>query len=382
MRISYSRCSTYQHCPQRYKLQYVDRLPPPRAIELEFGGAVHQALSFMFDPREVTLPSLEQVIDVFARAWQESADVGAEEERQARFEEGVRLLQRFYQGHSQREEGRSTLATEQFFSLPFDDHHLLSGRIDRVDALPDNKLEVIDYKTTRRMPPQPVMAKDAQLAIYRLAADHLYPGREVTTALVYVLHDYEMRMTQTPDFLAEKMDEIRDVITGIEVGDFEPRPGPLCDWCGYRGFCVLYRPPTVPADLAEVDIAALLREYADLDAQEKLAESRLAELKRQIHDYLDRCRAERVEGGGYLAERRTSKRLTGWDEQRLREVLLPLGLWDGVTQVSSSAVRVLLGSPQLTREQRKALEEAATYAEARSLRVKPTASAEDEETEE
>ena len=382
MRISYTRCATYQHCPHQYKLQYVDRIPVPEAIQLVFGSAVHQALSFMYDPKRLRMPSREEVIDVFAKAWKEVQLQDPEDQRQDYFEQGVLLLGRFYDRHSSREEGRYTAATELFFSIPFDGEHTLTGRIDRVDVLPDNRLEVVDYKTSRRMPPQSIIEKDAQLAIYRMAADILYPNREVTTTLLYVFHDYEMRLTQSAEFLAEKQDEIRDVIAGIQVGDFDPRPGPHCDWCAYRAYCTLYRTPVVPPDLAEVDIGALLREYADLDAQEKRAEDRLSELKQQIGEYLDRCQAERIEGGGYVAERRHSRRIAGWDEARLRELLAPMGLWDKVTQVSSSALRDLLRSAKLTRDQRRELEGAAAYTETEQIRVKPVAVPEDEEMQE
>lgn len=380
MRISYSRCSTYQRCPHQYKLQYIDRIAPPRAIELEFGSAVHAALKFMYDPAHIALPSLDDVVNAFARAWQE---IPADEEGEARgiyFEQGVLLLRRYYEKHAQREEGRFTAATEQFFNIPFDDEHTLTGRIDRVDVLPDNEVEVIDYKTSRRMPPQPIMEKDAQLAIYRMAADVLYPGRKVTTTLLYVYHDCEMRTAQTEEFLIEKQEEIRDAIAGIQGGKFDPRVGSHCDWCGYQAHCQLFRAPDVPPDLQEVDIAALLSEYAELDAQGKQAEQRLGVLKQQIHDYLDRCKAERMAGGGFVAERRTSRRVSQWDDARLRELLDPLGFWDKITQVSSSAVRELLRSRQLSRDQKQQIELAATYSEVRTLRVKRPL--DDEETEE
>ncbi|MGD0111265.1 MAG: PD-(D/E)XK nuclease family protein [Armatimonadota bacterium] len=370
MRISYSRCSTYQHCPQQYKLQYIDRIPLPRAVELEFGSAVHAALKFMYDSRHVAVPSLDDVVNEFAKAWQEIPPDEDGEARRIHFEQGVLLLTRHYEKHAAREQGRFTAATEQFFNIPFDGEHTLTGRIDRVDILPDNEIEVIDYKTSRRMPPQPTMEKDAQLAIYRMAADVLYPGRKVTTTLLYVFHDYEMSTQQTPEFLAEKQDEIRDAIAGIEAGKFGPKIGPHCDWCGYQAHCHLFRAPEVPPDLRDVDMAALLVEYADLDAQSKQAEQRLGVLKQQIHDYLDRCKTERVASGGFVVERRTSQRVTSWDDARLRELLSPLGLWEKITQVSTTALRDLLKSRQLSREEKQQVESAATYSEIRVLRVK------------
>ncbi len=378
MRISYSRFATYRMCPQQYKLQYVDRVPVPTAVQLHFGSAVHEALNFMYAPRHLRMPEVEQVVEAFVQAWRGRESEVTEEERQAYFEQGVEMLRRHWETHREREEGRSTAATEQFFNIPFDEGHLLAGRIDRVDVLPGNRLEIIDYKTSRRMPPQRDMESNAQLAIYRMAADHLYPGREVTTTLVYLLHDFEMRLTQTEEFLEETRDEIREVLVGIQGEEYETTPGRHCDWCAYRQHCPLFRAPVVPEDV-EVDVAALLREYAELEAEEKEAAARRGELRAAIEEYLDRCETERVEGGGYVAERRSYKRVAGWDAERLRAALEPLGLWDRVTQVSSAAVRQVLSSGELSGGQKGEIETAAEYRETKLLRVKPTAGGEDVE---
>jgi putative RecB family exonuclease len=380
MRISYSRFSTYQICPQQYKLQYVDRVPVPTAPALHFGASVHEALNFMYHPRHLRRPELDQVVEAFVRAWRAREQEVSEEDRQAYFDEGVRMLTRHYERHAAPEEGRTTAATEQFFNIPFGDGHTLTGRIDRVDVLPDNRLEVTDYKTSRRMPPQKDVENNAQLAIYRMAADQLYPGRQVTTTLLYLLHDCEMQLTQTEEFLAEKGEEIQDVIVRIELGDFDPNPSRYCDWCAYQSHCPLYRPAVVPKDF-DVDIAALLREYAEAEQEEKTAAARRAELRSSIEDYLDRCQAEHAEGGGYAVERRSYKRVTSWDVGRLRDILQPLGLWDDVTQVSSAGVKRLLRSADLPRDQKRDIEAAARYAETKQLRVKPLTDAEDlEET--
>jgi RecB family exonuclease len=378
MRISYSRFATYQTCPQQYKLQYVEKVAVPTPVVLHFGSAVHEALNFMYAPRHLRMPEVEQVVEAFVQAWGAREREVPEEERQRYFEQGVEMLRRHYKSHCEREEGRTTAATEQFFNIPFDDGHLLTGRIDRVDVLPENKLEIIDYKTSRRMPPQRDMEGNAQLAIYRMAADHLYPGREVTTTLLYLLHDFEMRLTQTEEFLEEKRDEIREVLERIESEEYDARPGRHCDWCAYRAHCPLFREPVVPEDL-EVDVAALLREYAEMEAEEKKAAARRGELREAIEEYLDRCEAERVEDGGYVAERRRYKRVAGWDAERVREALGPLGLWDKVTQVSSAAMRGLLSSSELSREQKREIETAADYRETKLLRVKAVSGVEETE---
>lgn len=381
MRISYSQCACYQTCPHQYRLRFLDRVRVPLGPEVHFGAAVHEALRVMYSPRHATPPPVEEVVNAFVKAWAAREAQVAEAERQPYFEQGVRLLQRHCQRRVQRPQPGATAAVELPFSIPFDGDHRLTGRIDRVQALPDEGLEVIDYKTSRRMPPQPLVERDTQLAIYRMAADHLYPGRRVTTTFVYLLHDVEMRTTQTPELLAEKADEIREAILGIELGDFDPRPGPHCDWCDWRAHCTLYRAPQPPPNLAEVDIAGLLRDYAAADAEEKAAKDRRAALRQQILDYLDGSQAERVEAGGYLAERRRTRRVVSWQATRVREVLEPLGLWDRVTDVNTLAVRDLLKARQLPPDARRELEAAATYGETQILRVKPLSGLDEESDE-
>jgi putative RecB family exonuclease len=379
MRISYTRFSTYQTCPQQYKLQYVDRIPVPTAPELLLGSAVHEALRFMYDPKHLSTPSVEEVAQAFITAWQEREAEVAEDRRQLYFEQGVDMLRRHYQRHVPREEGRVTAATERFFDVPLEGDHILNGRIDRIDVLPGRRLEIIDYKTGRTMPTQPMAEKDRQLAIYRMAADRLYPGQQVATTFLYLRHDFEMRVTQSEEFLAETRAMMAEVIARIQLGDYDPDPGPHCDWCAYRNYCPLFRAPVVPDDLHQVDIGAMLREYGELDAQAKASSGRLRELKEQINAYLDACQTERVEGEGYVAERRASKRITAWNTDQLRSVLEPLGLWEAITDVSSTSVKGLLSSDRLSREQKRAIESAAQYSETKALRVKPLAAGEEAE---
>jgi RecB family exonuclease len=376
MRISYSQYAAYRRCPHLYRLHYVDRIGVPVAPELHFGAAVHEALHRMYDPRQLQTPSLEEVIDVFIRSWRGRESQVPEEKRGPYFEEGVNVLRAHYERHSQRAEGRRTAATEVGFGVELAGGHSLSGRIDRVDVLPEQRLEVIDYKTSRRMPPTTMLEKDAQLAIYRMAAQRLYPGFEVVTTLFFLLHDYQMKIAHTEGFLAETKDDILDAVVSIELQEFDPRPGAHCGWCAYQSSCLLFRAPVEPEEL-DIDIAAALREYAQANLAGKEADARKEQARELISRYLDQCQAERVERSGYVAERRPVRRVTRWDVEKLRELLTPLGKWDSVTQVNTTAVRRLADSSGVPREVRKAIEEAATYSESKQLRVRSLADDDD-----
>ncbi len=379
MRISYSQFATYRRCPQLYRLQYIDKIVVPVGPELHFGAAVHDALNRMYDPGRLQMPELDEVVEAFLRSWRGREAQVTEDKRQAYFEQGVELLRRHYEKYAGAKDDRRTAATELRFNLRLPGEHSLRGRIDRVDVLPEKRLEIIDYKTSRRMPPQETVEKNAQLAIYRMAADELYPGFEVTTTLFFLLHDHQMQTVQTEEFLDETKQDILDVLVSIELQEFDPNPGTHCEWCAFQKRCSLFRSPKEPENL-EIDIEAALRDYTEANSTEREARASKERAKELIHAYLDQCEAERVKRGGYLAERRHYKRITSWDVARLREMLAPLGKWDDVTQISTSSVRNLLRSGELSREIKRDIEEAAEYSETQVLRVKPLL--EDEDIEE
>ncbi len=376
MRISYSQFAAYRRCPHLYRLQYVDKIVVPVGPELHFGAAVHDALNRMYDPRQLERPELEAVVEAFVRSWRGREAQVPEPKRQAYFEQGVQLIQSHYAKYSEANEDRRTAATELRFSIALPGDHKLHGRIDRVDVLPEKKLEVIDYKTSRRMPPQEIVERDAQLAIYRMAADTLYPGFDVATTLLFLLHDHQMRTVQSTEFLEETRGDILDTVARIELEEFEPDPGPHCDWCAFRSHCDLFRAPVEPEDL-EIDIASAMSEYVEASAAEKQARKRKEAAQHLIHDYLDQSQAERVESSGYVAQRRTQKRVRQWDAALVRELLEPIGKWEEVTQVNAAAVKRLLSDPSLSRAMRRDLEAAAEYTDTKMLRVRPLADDED-----
>ena len=378
MQISFSRFSTYRRCPQQYKLQYLDRIPVPAGPELHFGAAVHDALNRMYDPRQLQRPQLEEVIEAFIASWQGRQEEIPEEKRQLYFERGVDLLRRHYERHGAEEEGARTAATELSFSIRLGDSDRLTGRVDRVDVLGEKQLEVIDYKTGARMPTQSVVDRDVQLAIYRLAAAELYPTFDVTTTLYYVLHDVRMSAVQSDEMLSETQYDILEAIARIQLGDFDPNPDSHCDWCGVKAHCELFRKPLETPDL-EIDVDDVLRRYAEASEAEAAAKRHKAEAQAQINAYLDQAHTERVEGKGYEAIRRRYRQVVSWDAERVRETLEPLGMWGSVTQVDSAAVKGLLATSDLTREQKAEIEAAAEYRESKRIRLKRLGSPEDPE---
>ncbi|GAY10707.1 RecB family exonuclease [Pseudonocardia sp. N23] len=129
---------------------------------------------------------------------------------------------------------------------------LLRGFVDRVDALPDGGLRVVDYKTGRSPGEYGEAAAMFQLKFYALTLLHergVVPGE---LRLLY-LRSGEW-LSYSPDrgelerfshILAALWDAIR---AAGRTGDFAPRRGSACRFCAHRAVCPEWggTPPPYP----------------------------------------------------------------------------------------------------------------------------------------
>ena len=69
---SHSKLSTFEQCPFRFKLRYIDKVVPEieNFIEAFLGSAVHNTLEWLYlQVKEGEVPSLDDVVVRFASEW-------------------------------------------------------------------------------------------------------------------------------------------------------------------------------------------------------------------------------------------------------------------------------------------------------------------------
>ena len=372
MRVSFSSLEAYKNCPLKYKYQEIDKIKTPKSKEAVFGTIMHSTMKFIHTPG-ILSPTLEQAMEFFSNAWNPSVFDSPEEERAA-FVQGVKIIQDYYQRNNPAD--YNIVSLESRFQIEIgtpENRHIVSGTIDRIDRTSDG-FEIIDYKTTRKMPTQESVETSAQLTVYLQAFLSFYPEEKknldkLKVSLYYLKHGVKLSAQRTAEQLKENENAFLDIIKLIEEKKFEPNISPLCDWCGYQNICPMWKhkfKETRKIDSAEIN--SMINEYIDLKSAINLTKTRLAKIQTEIEQYMEQENVRRVFGeSGIIAQ---SLRVTHkYDEEKVQAILSPLEKWQAVLKLDKTALKNMLDS--LPAKTRKEIESAKIIdKESKSLIVK------------
>ncbi|EKE12055.1 MAG: hypothetical protein ACD_14C00032G0009 [uncultured bacterium] len=355
MRISYSALDSFQNCSLKYKFQNIDKIKEPKSKEAVFGTLVHATLKFIHAPSLIQ-PKLEEALDYFSKNWNSDVFENELEERNA-FSQGVAMIQQYYKNNNPSDytivdlESRFAIEIEEKNPVKpsADGHgarHIISGIIDRIDKTEDG-YEIIDYKTTKKMPSQEKVDNDLQLSVYLNAFLARYPKEvsrldKVTVSLYYLKHGVKLSSTRTLEQLETAKQLFLDVIAEIEKGDFQPNVTPLCDWCGFQKFCPMWKhkfKEERKIDSEEVNTA--IGDYINLKTAITSTKTQLAQLQEKITQYMEQEGVERVfSDEGIIAQ--TLRKTYKYDEKQLRDILQPLDKWESVLKVDGIALKNIM----------------------------------------
>jgi len=345
MRTSYSALDTYQTCPLKYKFQEIDKIKVPKSKEAIFGTIIHSTMKFIHTPN-LLFSSLEQALDYFSKLW--NSDVfESEQEERAAFSQGVAIIQNYYRKNNPKDFNIVDLESRFQIEIGKDDNkHVVSGIIDRIDKTEDG-YEIIDYKTTKKMPAQEKVDNDIQLSIYLHAFLKRYPKEidnlsNIKVSLYYLKHGVKLTAMRTKEHLKESEQLLLDTIKTMESGKFEPIISPLCDWCGYQKYCPMWKHKfKEEGKMDSQEIKSAIDGYIEAKARELKIKKEIEELQEKISEYMDLEDVDRVFGEqGVIA--RILRKTYKYDKKKIKEVLEPLDRWEDVLKIDGIALKNIL----------------------------------------
>ena len=359
MRTSYSALATYQQCPQKFKFQAIDKIKAPKSPEASFGSAVHDALKFMFS-RDPLFPTLGEVLAHFSENWKsgiaKSSKALAPELIQIYDESGRSMIKNFYKNNPPW--NFSVADTESHFEVLLLNEegqaHILAGIIDRVDKIGDGEYEIIDYKTSRRLPSQEAADMDFQMSLYHMALMRKWPGTDpakIKLSLYFLKHNEKISSKRSKEALEATREAvlktIREIEQKIAKNDFPPVVSKLCDYCPYKQICPawkhLYKKKEQNFDEAKLQEA--LKEYFEIKSVASKNEDRLAELQTAIKSYMEANKLDRVfDERGYYISKKLQQRFK-YDFDKVKEILTAAGMeneWQKILEADDKKLKLIL----------------------------------------
>jgi putative RecB family exonuclease len=242
--LSYSQVNTYMTCALRYKLQYVDKIPPAfTAASLAFGSAIHEAVAAFYQTRlEGDELRPDQMLDVYRDTWRQAEKVkfsnGDNEEKLA--EKAEQLLNVF---HASSDPSIQVLGVEEFFELPLGGLPPVHGYIDLIEQSRDGIVTIVDLKTAAKKLSDATAQQNLQLTAYSLGAEALgFDPATLSLRLDVLLKTknpemvkYETRRTEDDRHRFIKL--LYSVWSGIEREVWFPRVDWHCSQCAWAKEC-------------------------------------------------------------------------------------------------------------------------------------------------
>ena len=244
--FSYSQLSTFRSCPQKYKINYIDRIfSESESIEAFMGKRVHEVLEWFYlqkglNEKYIVFDKLVSKYEEFwLEKWHDSIFIALckydkhNYNKSSVYKIGLLCLRNYYIDFSSNGYFKSKiLGAEVQFELSIKDYRF-RGVIDRIDKNSDGSIEIIDYKTSKKSKTNRQAKNDLQLAIYLLACKKMYKDASEFYLNLYFLRNRDyVRIKHDSDQIKKIENNIIKNVENIEKeSDFYAKESILCEWC-------------------------------------------------------------------------------------------------------------------------------------------------------
>ena len=262
LRLSYSSLDKLSQCPYAWDLIYNQKKrPDEKTLALDLGNLCHKALevsALCFGEDEITsdhfhwvmesgfqgkdksgrgeesIPSLSQIAAEYASDWL-APDEKCEYTYAERIDNFYRYVPQFFQ--KQRELGFDEAKAEVNFEVPFE-NVILFGTIDLIlFNHKENKIKIVDYKTSKKAYDHSKLVSPLQMYIYYLAVQQMFPEWEFDSCEYQFVLLGEEAKVEAKGWQKRCDTKLRKLLEELnfskENDEWRPIPSPLCHWCNY-----------------------------------------------------------------------------------------------------------------------------------------------------
>lgn len=379
---SHSRLSCYEQCPQKFKLQYIDKVETEveESVEAFLGSRVHDTLEKLYrDLQHQKMNSLEELLvflrDEWKKNWSDEIVIVNNEYNQENYLKMAKKYITDYYGRYKPFDKEKTVALEERILINLDEsgEYKLQGYIDRLTEAKDGFYEIHDYKTNSRLPLADYIRTDRQLALYMIGVKNNYPDvKHVRLIWHFLKFDKEVDSTRTDDELEKlKVDTIKLIETIEQDKTFKASPSLLCDWCEFKSVCRqwshLYKIMEKPENEYMSDSGVkLVNRYVELKTKEKQVTldlyAELEKLEEAIISFAEREKVDCVFGSKNKVRITTSEKYVfpaknSKERKKLVELLKKQGKWEEVQALDTAALSKIIQEKQWEVGVLKALQE-------------------------
>jgi DNA helicase II / ATP-dependent DNA helicase PcrA len=234
LELNPSAVDSYRKCPQKYLFAYLWSLQEGPKATLTFGRVMHATIRRVMTEFKKGNPlPFEDVQRLFETEWSASGfeDEYQEGEYKKDGLEQLRALHKALLEHTP-----EILDLEKKFALPIENNIVLTGRIDQINSLGRNEVEIVDYKTGRAKK-EAEARRDLQLSIYAIAAKEILELNPARLVFHYLQDNSRQETTRSAKQLEEAQEIVQEVAADIRALSFPAKEGFACRSCAFRPIC-------------------------------------------------------------------------------------------------------------------------------------------------
>ena len=261
--FSYSKISTYKTCPQRYKINYINKINKSHeSIEAFMGKRVHEVLEWLYNEREHigSFCAVDHLLDKYNEFWNGKwhqniylarqqfsiikkknkkfrSYISLDRNKQIYKDIGSKCLVNYYKRYI-KNFNKNILGVEIKCSVKINGIKF-NCIIDRLDEEEKGKYIIYDYKTGKKPISNSKAKTDLQLSLYHMAvAQNFKNYKEIILKWYYLRSDRIVTIKHTKDKISKLENKIIQQIEKIKNDKYYyAKKSLLCDWCYFWEEC-------------------------------------------------------------------------------------------------------------------------------------------------